>query len=736
MAKKVAAWGIDIGQYALKALRCRAADDGTQRVFAEVFDFIEYPKPLSSPDADPAALVADALKMFLSRNRVKGDKVVISVPGKDGLARFIKLPPVETKKIPDIVRYEAKQQIPFPLEEVVWDFQQMGAAPVEEDFALDCEVGIFAMKRDQVERALKPFNDAKVEVDIVQLTPLALFNWVVFDQIRDLPPPEQYDADNPPESTVVLSIGTETTDFVVTNGYKMWQRSLPVGGNHFTKALVKDMKMNYATAEHLKRNASKAEDPKALFQAMRPVFSDLLSEVERSMKFFSNMDRAAKIGKVIALGNAVKLPGLQKFLTQNLGFEVTKPDAYRGLAGPGIVDAPAFKENLLSYGVCYGLALQGLKQAKIGTNLLPPEITEYRVIRAKKPVALLAAALVLVGFAVNYFMHYKSVESAKQVGYFDQPVKGVSALAGNATRWSTEYNNSKDQFKKTFQIGKTFLKNVEGRVLWLDVMRSINACLPRKAPAEFLVKFNEKHPPDKLTPEQRFTLRPDVKITDFECKRVDDLAQWYAGVKTNYENGVNALPADLRPKNLAGAAPAAEPDPNADPNFDPNAEPVADAGSPQDGPKGPGWVFQLKAHHFFNHRENPEDLERYQGLNYLRRTLLVNLLQDEVPNPRPAELVEGLSKEEAATKLAELLKTMPQTLPVKKIGIQYPVFIGQGEIRWENQVEVDNPADPANPGKLTVPRYDVLIQFCWEEKKALPHDPTAPVIGNAAGNGN
>ena len=67
---------------------------------------------------------------------------------------------------------------------------------MEEGFALDSEVGLFAMKREVVYKLLKPFDEVGVEVDIVQLTPLALFNWVVFDQLRDLPTPEMYDADN------------------------------------------------------------------------------------------------------------------------------------------------------------------------------------------------------------------------------------------------------------------------------------------------------------------------------------------------------------------------------------------------------------------------------------------------------------------------------------------------------------------------------------------------------------
>ena len=82
-------------------------------VVATAFDYVEHPKILSQPDADPDQLTREALDKFLSRNTLRGDIVAISVPGQSGLARFVKLPPVEEKKIRDIVKFEAKQQIPF-----------------------------------------------------------------------------------------------------------------------------------------------------------------------------------------------------------------------------------------------------------------------------------------------------------------------------------------------------------------------------------------------------------------------------------------------------------------------------------------------------------------------------------------------------------------------------------------------------------------------------------------------
>ncbi|MEE2826492.1 MAG: pilus assembly protein PilM, partial [Planctomycetota bacterium] len=235
MAKTNAVWGIDIGQCALKALRCTIDADG-ESVVADTYDYIEYPKILSQPEADPEELVRQALEQFLSRNNVVGDSVAISVPGQAGLSRFFKPPPVDAKTLPDIVKYEVKQQIPFPIEDVIWDWQQMGGTIID-GRTVDAEVGLFAMKRDAVLRALRPFDEADVEVDIIQLSPLAIFNLVCNDILDELPNAEEFDPESPPESLVVMSMGTDTTDLIVTNGVKLWLRNIPIGGNHFTKQL-------------------------------------------------------------------------------------------------------------------------------------------------------------------------------------------------------------------------------------------------------------------------------------------------------------------------------------------------------------------------------------------------------------------------------------------------------------------------------------------------------------------
>ena len=391
MAKFHAVWAIDIGQAALKALKL-APGELPDHVVAEAFDYIEYPKILSQPDADPEELVREALTTFLERNEVKGARVAIGVPGQTGLVKFIKLPPVEKKRVPDIVKFEARQQIPFALEEVIWDWQEIGSEGEDEDFA-QTEVGLFAMKRDQIQRSILPLTVAGIQVDIVQMSPIALYNFIAYDRLRpihvDEGQPAPTPAIEPGGSIVLVDIGADNTDLIITDGERIWQRNVPIGGNHFTRALTKELKLTFAKAEHLKRNATKAPDPRAVFTAMRGIFNDFSSEVSRSIGFYGSVNRQAKVVKVLGLGNGFKLPGLQKFLQQNLNIEVDKLEHFDRVDGEEVVNAPQFVENLPSFAVAYGLGVQGLGLGGLKTNLLPGEIAQARMVRAKKPLTLL-----------------------------------------------------------------------------------------------------------------------------------------------------------------------------------------------------------------------------------------------------------------------------------------------------------------------------------------------------------
>jgi len=434
-------WGIDVGQCALKALKLQWRDD---RLRALAFDVIKHGKVLSQPDADEQALIRSALSKFMNRNSIKGSTVVISVPGQASFTRFIKLPPVEQRKVPEIVRYEARQQIPFDLEDVVWDYQTTSppsAGPRE------VEVGLFAMKRDIVADYVSDFTAMGIEPDAVQMAPVALYNFLRYEQGGE------------EGGTMLIDLGAENTNLVIADGDRVWIRSVPLGGNNFTNALSKEFKLQFAKAERLKRHAAESKHARQIFQAMRPVFGDLLTEVQRSIGYYTSLHRDSRVRRIVALGNAFRLPGLAKFLSQNLGTEVEKVEGLRSLGESEVTSAPMFRENVLSFGVATGLALQGVGLAKISTSLLPPEILGRKIMKQKRPFFVAAAAALLLG--VGAFA-YDQVASYGELAGAGGEVERLSRAVGQVQKTNARHQTAFDKQKKALQEQQRKIARLEG----------------------------------------------------------------------------------------------------------------------------------------------------------------------------------------------------------------------------------------------------------------------------------
>jgi type IV pilus assembly protein PilM len=434
MANSGAAWGIDVGECALKALCCRPHEEHAGELVIEAFDYIPYPTILPQSGADRDQLIGNALQEFLSRNEINGDPVAISVPSHSGLARFIKLPPNSKKKVSDIVQQEARQQIPDALEDVVWDYQLLTETAKDNKRAPAREIGLFAMKRSHVSRFLRPFQEAGIHVAIIQLSACSISNYVCFDRIGN-PPPVGEEDEKAPGSIVAISLGTNTTDVVITNGQKVWQDNLPIGGNHFTKALSKGLGLTSAKAEHLKRNAKKADDPTALAQAMQPAFRDLAAEIQGSLESFLDNHHDVQIEEVMVLGNTAKLPGLQQYLSRNLDQKVTVPGEFVNLTEDRTAVPQPFTKNRLSFSVAYGLCVQALGRGQFRTNLLPT-IPNYRlaVNSFDRISSLLVSLLIMIGAAVValVIVYFARRLTAGQVAIPVKPVDVASRPADAA----------------------------------------------------------------------------------------------------------------------------------------------------------------------------------------------------------------------------------------------------------------------------------------------------------------
>ncbi|MEM7455270.1 MAG: type IV pilus assembly protein PilM [Planctomycetota bacterium] len=700
MAKSKAVWGIDIGQCALKALKCVVSDDG-ETVVAEKYDFIEYPKILSSADADPEELVQSALEEFLSRNEVKGDSVAISVPGQAGLSRFFKPPPVDAKTLPDIVKYEVKQQIPFPIEDVIWDWQQLGGSVID-GRTVDAEVGLFAMKRESVFRALRPFDDSDIEVDLIQLSPLSIFNVVCSDVLKDVPTPEEFDPENPPDSLVVMSMGTDTTDLIISNGIKLWMRNIPIGGNHFTKQLSRELKLTQAKAEHLKRNVRQAENQKAVFKAMRPVFNDLVQEVTRSLTFFQSMDKSAEISKLVLLGNAAKLPGLRQFLNNQLEIDIAKVSSFDNLTGAEVVEQKSFKDNVLSFAPSYGLCLQGLKRGKVNTNLLPEEIVTERVVRAKKPWVLASVGTLMLGCLLGFFFKGNARwqvhdEYTNNDVSWEQAKDRMSREQSQSRGFIDDDLAQKTKLDQLNALSAELVSASEGKAAWIEIMSAIYQALP---PDEYIDGIREADPTSEdiaVDPKvYQFAGRKEIYIDYIDTVLVGDLnTEWYTEAGPVYESmfedvaSVGNVEAQARMK-------------------------AAEGSTPLEGKQG--WVIEIRGHHYHN---TPE-LVRQQnsGTTYLVNTFLAELINGDVELPGDAGM-EEFKFTDFGIYYPTIVQYRLKERDVITFNLVENANIRNNEGDEEDDEEGDANAD-GGPKSVTevLDRFDFVIQMAWVPRSA------------------
>jgi type IV pilus assembly protein PilM len=459
MATPRFAWGIDIGNRALKAVKLISTSDGLR---IDDFEVIEHETVLSTAGDNRESLIQTALANFVQRHPgIEKGQVGVGVSGQQSFARFIKLPPVEDRKIPEIVRFEAIQQIPFPLDDVEWSYQLF-----RDEESPDVEVGIFAMRKELVNQHIKFFTDIDLNVQVVQMNPLSVYNAMYYDsRIKG--------------TTMIVDLGAENTDLIIAEGETIWLRSIPIGGNNFTEALTKAFKVNFVKAEDLKRNANSSKYGRQIMQAMRPIFADLVSEIQRSIGFYASVHRDSRITKVIALGSTFRLPGLQKYLQQNLQLEVEKISSLSAGSPADAKMAVTFDENILSTVGAYGLALQVMGQGKITSSLLPEHIRREKMWREKTKWFGATAALFLLAASVPYGAYYFNNWNYQQAEGKRSEIQTVSIKATDLDRRWAEIEQAGGPDRQRI----TNVNSLESyRSLWPNLLTDIYMTLPQAAP--------------------------------------------------------------------------------------------------------------------------------------------------------------------------------------------------------------------------------------------------------------
>ena len=330
------AWGLDIGAATLKAVKMRRTKTGAEGV---AFDSIQRQAP-AEDTGDRDYHLRAAVATLAERNNFGKTPIVVSIP-EPAFSRFIPLPPVDKKRIPEVVRYEARQQIPLPIEEVVWDYQ-----PVREAFELgeETEVAIFSLRSQFVYALLANLSLCKIKPSVVLPVPLALYNFLTFD--RDVA-----------KGTIVVDMGAGSTDILICDPENFRVRNITVSGNGITRALADRLKISQAEAEKLKQECTDTAQASRLFKLIQPTLNDLVGQVQRTIGFFKSQIHNVRIEQALLLGNTFRLPGVGKYFVDQLDCDQMPANVLERITLAKEVDGAALKTLLPSLAVAIGLAL-------------------------------------------------------------------------------------------------------------------------------------------------------------------------------------------------------------------------------------------------------------------------------------------------------------------------------------------------------------------------------------------
>ncbi len=417
-------------------------------------------------DADHTMAIVDAIQTALKNQDIRPGPVVLSVTGQSAFLRLIQLPPVKRSKLHQTILYEAQQNVPFPMEEVVWDYQLMGAS----EKALN--VMLVVIKKDIVQNLTDCIEAVGLEIEVVDVAPMALYNAV------------RYNYGDLGGCTIVLDIGARSTNLVFMEEGQFFSRNLPIvgTGNVITQQLMKEFNMSFKDAEELKyAHASVAfggsyEDysDKVLSKVsktVRGVMTRLHVEVERSINFYRTQQGGSNPSRMLLAGGTSVIARTDEFFKEKLKMDVEYLNPFRNI----IVNARISEEDIGAcahvMGEAVGVGLRYSLPCPLEINLLPPHITAEKVFQRKKPV-LVAAGICLVLIVACWWFYFLTITgrmAARHAAVSDQ----VAQLEAVAARLQPIEDRQAQLLEQAHMLAE--LTPLRGQ--WLEVLQGIQSCL-------------------------------------------------------------------------------------------------------------------------------------------------------------------------------------------------------------------------------------------------------------------
>jgi len=447
---------------------------GSQRVSGAFFgktsggDLVLKRYEIIELDGDPSVDVSRlpqlklALQELTAKVKIKGQKTWCSVPGHPVFSRFVKLPPVQGDKLSQIVEFEARQNVPWQLDEVSWDYEVVSKSDLGE-----IEVVLAAMKCEPLNEMHEEVDSCGVKVVGMDVGPLALYNAF------------RYSYPDVDEPALIVDMGARSTNLVFVEGDRFFTRNLLVGGAAVTNAIAKEFSIPFAEAESQKRAQGFValggavedhpdEGVNAMSKVMRNSMTRLHAEIMRTITFYRSQQGGSAPKRVFLAGGGSGAGYIAEFFAEKLKLPVEIYNGLRGVQTDRGVSVEAAQADAPAMGELVGLALRGMGSCPCEIELVPRALASSRDAARRAPALVLAGLCVLGALGAGIFWFNKADEVIKtRAGALTKESAQLSDLANQIRQLDARQEELRQRSAQLEQA-------VTDRSWWAHLLNDLN----------------------------------------------------------------------------------------------------------------------------------------------------------------------------------------------------------------------------------------------------------------------
>jgi type IV pilus assembly protein PilM len=409
---------------------------------------------------------AVVLREMLREMQIHGSQLNYAVPAQCVFARFVKLPALDATKIDKVIAFEAQQNVPFPIDEVVWDYQLVGGGLGEQ-----IQVVIVAIKRDLLDDINNAVEETALRTRIVDVASMALYN-----AFR-----HSYPAMD--DCSLLLDIGARTTNVFFIEPGKFFLRSIPLGGSAITAAIAREFNESFSAAETRKKRdgfvglggayAEPADpDIARVSKITRNTMTRLHAELIRSVTHYRAQQQGNRPARIFLGGGGAGMPYVREFFHEKFEVPIEFFNPLQNVTVSELAPMQDVPRSAHLLGELVGLALRSVTVCPVELNLRPACVVRRQDLEKRRPFFIAAAAcivLALLGWSAYY-------TRAAQVA--QQTTQAILQKNDMMRAPELHLEKLKKQITGLDNIATPLIAAVNDRNFWPQILEELNSHLP------------------------------------------------------------------------------------------------------------------------------------------------------------------------------------------------------------------------------------------------------------------